>query len=102
MCTAMMLFPATEALERFKQADLQANLESRCDEFTFRDFNKIAPVLHFPIIAWPGNIDSSEDNLKAEAKKIIARKLDRRTKHRMVRSMSHYKGLSSLGCNASS
>ena len=95
-----MMFPATAALEQFQSEDdsVSETTSSALDFDTNNLFEELLVVespqnLPFPTIAWP-----EEEASFSQSKKDFPRKALRRTKHRnMVRSKSHYRGLSGLG-----
>ena len=105
----MMLLPATDALERCKERDapelsadpVQFGMGALYDQALALD---MPFVQTFPIIAWPeswSNVECIKTDAEAVARKQKTkkplRKHIRRSKHRMVRSKSQYKGLCGLG-----
>lgn len=103
----MMLVPATDALKRCKESD-RPTIIADIESFGMNAVYDQAMVLDipfappFPVIAWPESSSDSEcqlgttDLVKTETKKRVLRKHTRKSKHRMVRSKSQYKGLCGL------
>lgn len=98
----LIMNPATQAVERFRQLDTCTNLVPRVQSCT-QDM-LVDSIFDFPVIEWP-HFSDSEDNSYAQKSKEIStkdfHKAMRHNKHSLVRSKSHYKGLSTL-CRTSS
>ena len=109
MSSAMMFFPATDALQRQNQenswSDSSVSSQSEFEFDTNALFEQLESVeapfaLPFPTIAWPEFSDSEDSDVstsKPKKTKKSSHKSRRRSKHRMVRSKSHHNDLASLG-----
>ena len=98
MIPSSVLFPATEALERYQRS----HGDSRAKRSVQINFDSTSLYLelmavevpggdNFPCISWSDSSDNESETSHALPKKISLKKLKRRSKHRMVRSKSQYK-----------